>query len=84
MKQITLPAFVGDTVFCNVDNHKEPYLDECYVRDITIEKDCPHDGEAEPLFTVICDTPTKKDFNRFWASDFGKEVFTIKQYYENH
>ena len=53
MIAIQLPCNVGDTVFCNIDGHKEDYLDECYVKSIEIEKDFPHDGVAEPLYTVI-------------------------------
>ena len=55
MVTIQLPCYVGD---------KEDYLDECYVKCIEIEKDFPHDGVIDPLYTVICDTQTKKDFNR--------------------
>lgn len=81
MITIKLPCNVGDTVFCNIDSHKEDYLDECYVKTIEIEKDFPHQGEIDPLYTVICDTVTKKEYNRFFASEFGKTIFTTEQYF---
>ena len=73
MVTIQLPCYVGD---------KEDYLDECYVKCIEIEKDFPHDGVIDPLYTVICDTQTKKDFNLYFASEFGKIIFTLEQYLE--
>lgn len=82
MVTIQLPCYVGDVVFCKIDDHKEDYLDECYVKSIEIEKDFPHDGMADPLYTVICDSQTKKEFNRFFASEFGKTIFTLEQYFE--
>ena len=48
MVTIQLPCYVGDVVFCKIDDHKEDYLDECYVKSIEIEKDFPHDGMADP------------------------------------
>ena len=82
MITIQLPCNVGDIVFCNIDNHKEDYMDECYVKSIEIEKDFPHDGMTDALYTVICDTQTKKEFGRFFASEFGKTIFTLEQYFE--
>ena len=35
-----------------------------------------------PLYTVICDKKKKKEFNRFFASEFGKTIFTLEQYFE--
>ena len=80
MITIQLPCNVGDIVFCNIDERKESYLDKCYVKSIKIEKDFPHDGMVDPLYTVICDTKTKKEFNRFFASEFGRTIFTWEQY----
>lgn len=45
----------------------------CNVGDIVF---CNIDGH---IYTVICDTQTKKDFNRFFASEFGKSIFTLEQ-----
>ena len=64
---LRLPCNVGDTVWCNIDGHKADYLDECIVKEISIEKDRP-----EPLFTVV--NYEKAEYTTFWQSDFENRV----------
>ena len=71
---LRLPCNVGDIVWCNIDGHKADYLDECIVKEISIEKDRP-----EPLFRVV--NYGKAEYATFWQSDFGKEVFNAAQYF---
>ena len=71
---LTLPCNVGDAVWCNIDGHGEDYLDECVVKEISIEL-----GKPEPLFTVV--SYEKAEYATFWQSDFGKEVFNAAQYF---
>lgn len=69
MFTLELPCGVGATVYADIeDNRDGDFLDECIVSEIRISRDY-----SEPLFTVIC--YEKAEFQRYWASDFGKEVF---------
>lgn len=68
-----IPVKPGDTVMAYLSS---PSLDlvECVITGIehnTIYQ--------EPLFTAV--SYEKAECNTFWLSDFGKEIFTMDQYY---
>lgn len=70
---LRLPAKPGDTVMAYLDS---PSLDltECVVSQILYDKDF-----KEPLFTAV--SYEHAEYNTFWQSDFGKEIFTLEQYW---
>ena len=68
-----VPCNVGDTVMAYLDS-PSLVLSECVITQITFDKDY-----REPLFTAVCYGEAK--YNTFWQSDFGKEIFTLAQYW---
>ena len=68
-----LPVKPGDTVMVYLDG---PTLDltECVIKSIEHSTDY-----REPLFTAV--SYEKAAYNTFWLSDFGKEIFTLDQYW---
>lgn len=67
------PCKVGDTVMAYIGS-PTVILSECVISEIQIHKDW-----NEPLFTALC--YEKAEYENFWLSDFGKEVFTLDQYW---
>lgn len=84
MSEISLPCLPGDTVFAFLDDSPRSRtmpkkrtvydLSECIVTEILLSKDY-----KEPLITAIC--YERANYGRFWASDFGAEIFTVEQYF---
>lgn len=71
---IKLPCKVGDTVYADISRDgKGNFIDECIISEITFDKDY-----KEPLFTALC--YEKGEYQRYWLSDFEKEVFLIPQF----
>lgn len=68
-----LPCKPGDTVMAYLDC-PTLILSECIITRIEHSTDY-----KEPLFTAVCYAEAK--YNTFWLSDFGKEIFTLDQYY---
>ena len=68
-----LPAKPGDTVMAYIEKITL-LLDECTITRIEYDKDYP-----EPLFTAVC--YEKAEYDNFWLSDFGSEIFTLDQYF---
>ena len=68
------PVKPGDTVMAYLEPGKTSPLDECKITRIEISTDY-----REPLFTAIC--YEKAEYGTFWLSDFGKEIFTLDQYW---
>ena len=68
-----LPCKPGDTVMAYLDG-PTLILSECVITRIEYSTDY-----REPLFTAVCYAEAK--YNTFWLSDFGKEVFTLEQYW---
>ena len=68
-----LPCKPGDTVMAYMDA-PTPILSECVITRIEHSTDY-----REPLFTAVCSAEAK--YNTFWLSDFGKEIFTMDQYF---
>lgn len=85
MKKIELPCLPNDTVMAYLgdsvntrftrNRKREKIFSECIITNIEINKDYP-----EPIFTAVC--YEKAEFGHFWASEFGKEIFTLDQYYD--
>ena len=78
-KALELPCLQGDTVFAFLEDAPKKkrarwHLSECIISEICISKDY-----EEPLFTAIC--TEKADFGRFFMGEFGKEIFTVEQYF---
>ena len=68
------PVKPGDTVMAYLEP-KAAVLDECRITRIEISTDY-----REPLFTAVC--YEKAEYGTFWLSDFGKEIFTLDQYWK--
>lgn len=68
-----IPVKPGDTVMAYLSS---PSLDliECIITRIEHSTDY-----REPLFTAV--SYEQAEYNTFWLSDFGKEIFTLDQYY---
>lgn len=77
---LILPCKVGDTVKAYLDDapavkKRTPAdLSECVISHIEFSTDW-----LEPLFTATC--KEKALYNTFWLSDFGKEIYTLNQYW---
>ena len=68
-----LPAKPGDTVMAYLDSPTLT-LTECVISQILYDKDY-----REPLFTAV--SYEKAEYNTYWLSDFGTEIFTLDQYW---
>lgn len=66
---VELPCKAGDTVYTDIcQTGNGDFIDESVISEICFNKDY-----KEPLFTALC--YEKAEYQRYWLSDFGKEIF---------